>query len=486
MKLRHNRIMTDALREIRHTRSRFLSLLVLSALSVCFLAGLRATAPDMKNSADLYFDQQRLMDLRITSTLGLTEEDAAALERQEGVLAVERAYTVDAMVHLTDDDYIVKALSFTESPDLNAPKLVEGRRPQTAGECLVEPLLLEETGLSLGDAIALDTGSGSYEDALALEKFTIVGTANSPLYIGVDRGTSSLGTGQVSAFVLLPLEAFTLETYTDFYLQVEGAQDLNSYSDAYTQWIDDFSDSLEPFADQRARMRGDEVIGEANEALADAEAELSDAQAEAEAELSDAWAQLEEGRADLDEGWAEYRDGVRELNDQVAQAEQEIADGQGELDEALSELNDGEQELTDARADLDEGWTEYYDGLRDYEDGLAEFEDGRRVTYTGEDRSQLMLAYAITVHKSQGSEYEGVIIPLSGNNYMIMTRNLLYTAVTRARRLAVIVGTEDTVSRMVRNNFIRKRWSMLKEFILQAENKMNLLGIVEEEYDPEG
>ena len=398
MKLQHNRIMTDALREIRHTRSRFLSLLVLSALSVCFLAGLRATAPDMKNSADLYFDQQRLMDLRITSTLGLTEEDAAALERQEGVLAVERACTVDAMVHLTDDDYIVKALSFTESSGLNAPKLVEGRLPQTAGECLVEPLLLEETGLSLGDAIALDTGSGSYEDALALEKFTIVGTANSPLYIGVDRGTSSLGTGQVSAFVLLPLEAFTLETYTDFYLQVEGAQDLNSYSDAYTQWIDDFSDSLEPFADQRARMRGDEVIGEANEALADAEAELSDAQAEAEAELSDAWAQLEEGRADLDEGWAEYRDGVRELNDQVAQAEQEIADGQGELDEALSELNDGEQELTDARADLDEGWTEYYDGL-------AELEDARQTLAEETADAQLELSDALAQLQDGEAEY---------------------------------------------------------------------------------
>ena len=398
MKLRHNRIMTDALREIRHTRSRFLSLLVLSALSVCFLAGLRATAPDMKNSADLYFDEQRLMDLRITSTLGLTEEDAAALERQEGVLAVERACTVDAMVHLTDDDYIVKALSFTESSGLNAPKLVEGRLPQTAGECLVEPLLLEETGLSLGDAIALDTGSGSYEDALALEKFTIVGTANSPLYIGVDRGTSSLGTGQVSAFVLLPLEAFTLETYTDFYLQVEGAQDLNSYSDAYTQWIDDFSDSLEPFADQRARMRGDEVIGEANEALADAEAELSDAQAEAEAELSDAWAQLEEGRADLDEGWAEYRDGVRELNDQVAQAEQEIADGQGELDEALSELNDGEQELTDARADLDEGWTEYYDGL-------AELEDARQTLAEETADAQLELSDALAQLQDGEAEY---------------------------------------------------------------------------------
>lgn len=83
-----------------------------------------------------------------------------------------------------------------------------------------------------------------------------------------------------------------------------------------------------------------------------------------------------------------------------------------------------------------------------------------------------MLAYAITVHKSQGSEYEGVVIPLVGGNYMIMTRNLLYTAVTRAKRLAVIVGTEETVSRTVRNNFIRKRWSMLGDFILKAESDM--------------
>ena len=76
-----SRLLTDAVREVRNTRSRFLSLLVLSALAVCFLAGLRATAPDMKLSADRYFDQQALMDMRVVSTLGLTEEDVAALER---------------------------------------------------------------------------------------------------------------------------------------------------------------------------------------------------------------------------------------------------------------------------------------------------------------------------------------------------------------------------------------------------------------------
>ena len=376
MKLRHNRIITDAVREIRNTRSRFLSLMILSALAVCFLAGLRATAPDMKKSADLYFDQQNLMDLHVLSTLGLTDEDADALAQQPGVAAVERAYTVDAMVHLTDNDYIVKVLSFTENPGLNAPRLVEGRLPRSAGECLVEPLLLEETGLQLGDTLTLDTGEGDYADALRGEAFTIVGTADSPLYVGTDRGTSSLGTGKVSAFVLLPLDAFALDTYTDIYIQAEGTEELLCYDDAYTDRIDSLTDSLEDFADQRARLRGEEVIGEANEQLAEAEQELADAQAEAEQELSDAWSELADARAELDDGWAEYRDGVQELNDSVAEANQEIADGQAELDDALVELNDNEQKLTDARAELDDGWTEYYDGRRDYEDGLAEYEDG--------------------------------------------------------------------------------------------------------------
>ena len=376
MKLRHNRIITDALREIRNTFSRFLSLLVLSALAVCFLAGLRATAPDMKKSADLYFDQQNLMDLHVLSTLGLTDKDAEALAQQPGVAAVERAYTVDAVVHLTDNDYIVKVLSFTEDPGINAPRLVEGRLPQNARECLVEPLLLEETGLQLGDTLTLDTGDGDYADALRTEAFTIVGTADSPLYVGTDRGTSSLGTGKVSAFVLLPLSAFSMETYTDFYLLAEGTESLLCYDDAYTDRIDSLTDSLEAFADQRARLRGEEVIGEANEQLAEAEQELANAQAEAEQELSDAWAELADARAELDDGWAEYHDGVRELQDQVAEAEQEISDGQTELDDALVELNDNEQKLTDARAELDDGWQEYYDGRRDYEDGLDEYEDG--------------------------------------------------------------------------------------------------------------
>ena len=368
-----NRLLTDAFREIKNTRSRFVSLLVLSALAVCFLAGLRATEPDMKRSADRYFDEQRLMDLHILSTLGLTDADTGALAEVEGVEAVEPAYTIDAMLRHGDKEIIVKGLSYQEG-GLNAPHLVEGRLPERADECLVEPDLLSENGLFIGDTITLDTGSGTYEDALAGENFTIVGTADSPLYVGVDRGSSSLGTGQVSAFVLLPAEAFTMESYTDIYVTLDGAAGLLCYDDAYTDRIEAMQDRLEPFARERADLREAEVIGEANEELADAEQELADAEAEADQELADAWQELTDARRELDDGWQEYYDGRQELEDSVAEAEEKIADGEEELADALEELEEGEERLEDGEDELADGWRQYNSGLAEYEAALAEFQ----------------------------------------------------------------------------------------------------------------
>lgn len=392
-----NRLLTDTIREIKNTRSRFLSIMVLSALAVCFLAGLRATAPDMKRSADAYLDAQKLMDLRVVGTLGITEEDASVLEDFPCVTALERAYTIDALIHTTDNDIIVKVHSYTTSPGLNSPALVEGRLPERKDECVVEPALLIETGLQLGDRVSLDTGTDSFEDALHFSDFTIVGTVHSPLYVGVERGSSSLGTGKVSAFVLLPFEAFAMETYTDLYLQIEGMEKLLCYSDAYTDAIDSFKDHLEPLADERAKLRGESLLDEANEALADAELELADAEAEAAQEIADAEIELADARKELDDGWAEYYDGIATLEQEIADAEQKLADGERELADALIELNDGEQEyleaipeledgekeLADARKELDDGWQEYNDGLHTwkaswsiYEAGQAQFDAG--------------------------------------------------------------------------------------------------------------
>ena len=95
----------------------------------------------------------------------------------------------------------------------------------------------------------------------------------------------------------------------------------------------------------------------------------------------------------------------------------------------------------------------------------VEFEDGRFAMYSFKQLEELELAYAITIHKSQGSEYPAVILPLLSGPQMLLNRNLLYTAVTRARKCVTVVGKEETFAEMIRNEKQQKRYSALDERI---------------------
>ena len=99
-----------------------------------------------------------------------------------------------------------------------------------------------------------------------------------------------------------------------------------------------------------------------------------------------------------------------------------------------------------------------------------EFEDGRTARYLVTDLSEIVLSYAITIHKSQGSEFDVVIIPVVSGAYMLLTRNLLYTAVTRAKKMVVLVGNKKNIGAMVHNNYTQVRYSMLKQFLIEAKD----------------
>ena len=351
-----NRLVTDTLREVHHTFPRFLSLLVLSALAVCFLAGLRATAPDMKLSADAYFDQQNLMDLHIASTLGLTQEDVDAIAEEEGVASAQGAYTIDALVPMDNQEMVVKVLSYSGEGDVNQPALVEGRLPEGEDECLVEPLFLELSGLSIGDTISLDTGEGDYADALSVEEVTIVGTANSPLYIALDRGSSTLGTGSVDAFLILPVESFTMDYYTDAYLLAEGASELETYSDEYEELVDQLAQQLEPLSKERSALRYDE----ASQAISDAEDELAQAEEEANQQLTDAEAEITSSRQELD-------DAKKQLED----AKKQLDSGEAQYAAGMEQLESGWQALDAASLELEDGKEQYEQGQTAYQAALA-------------------------------------------------------------------------------------------------------------------
>ena len=370
-----NRILTDALREVRRTRGRFLSLFLLSALAVAFLAGLRSTAPDMESAADRYFDSCNLMDLRVLSTLGLTDEDLAWLSHVDGVSYVEGAYSVDAVIHGADRELVVKVHSVTEG--VNRPRLRAGRLPAGPGECAVEPGLLDALGLELGDSIVLDPGDGDYADALDDTPRTIVGVVDSPLYISQERGTSTLGNGKAEAFLLLPPSAFDLDTYTEAWLLADGAAGLLCYGDGYEALLDGLTDRVEALGEARAGLRKDQVLREAMGTLALAEETLAEETADARRTLDDAWDTLTDARTQLDEGWAEYEDGVADYDALMDEQRSALDESQAALDDALAELRAGQ-------AEYDAGMAQVREGQAALDQAQAELDDAEKALAAGQ------------------------------------------------------------------------------------------------------
>lgn len=367
-----NAMQKDFWREIKHTKSRFFSIMILVALSVAFLSGLKATAPDMKHTGDDYLDSLHLADIQVLSTLGLTDEDIAALRTRDKIEDAEGEYVIDAFASSDSLDAVVKVLSLTDR-GISDVLLREGRMPERADECVVEENMLSLMSIAIGDTITLTPGD-DLSDALAQDTYTVVGTVRSPVYLAVERGTSTLGSGTVKAYLYLPREAFTLDYYTAAYVRVSGAAEMTAFYDEYDDYIDDVIDSLEDFGDARAILRHDELVDEATEKLDDAQKELDDAKAEADKELGDARRELADARKELDDGWKEYDDG-----------KQELADSRVKLDDAKAELEDGEQEYADGVKKYDQAVRDYEKGQKDYADGVKDYEKGAQQLADGAD-----------------------------------------------------------------------------------------------------
>lgn len=366
-----NAMQKDFWREIQHTRSRFFSMMILVALSVAFLSGLKATAPDMKKTGDDYLDSLHLADIQVLSTLGLTDDDITSLRAQDKVEDAEGEYVIDAFASSDSLDAVVKVLSLT-SRGINEVLLRDGRMPARADECVVEENMLSLMSISIGDTITLTPGD-DLSDALSQNTYTVVGTVRSPVYLAVERGTSTLGSGTVKAYLYLPREAFTLDYYTAAYVRVSGAAEMTAFYSDYDDYIDAVIDELEPFGDARAQLRHDDLVDEATEKLDDAQKELDDAKAEADEKLGDAQKELSDARRKLDDGWKDYYDG-----------QQELKDARVELDDAKIELDDGEMQYLNGMEEYESALDEYEKGRAEYEDGLAQYEDGVKELESGE------------------------------------------------------------------------------------------------------
>lgn len=377
--MKKNILRKDFIIEIKKTMGRFVSIFFIVALGVAFYSGIRASEPSMRFTADQYFDDSKLMDLKVMGTMGLTKADIKSIGKVSGIEAVEGGYSKDVLCPVGDNEKVVHMLSMQKNFD--QVSVVKGRLPEKAGECLVDEDFLSYTDLKVGDTVTFHSGDGeALTDSLVTDTYKIVGIGNSPLYISFGRGSSTIGTGEISGFVVVDKASFDMDVYTEAYVKVSGAEEKTAFTDEYNNLSDAAKEAVSAIEEERCAVRKQEIVDEANEKLADSEKTVN----EKSQELEDAKKELESGKSKAAE--------------ELEKAKQQITDGEAELADAKQQIADGETQLADAKAQLNDKQAQLDLAEAQYEYGKAQL-----------DQKEQELADAEQVYLSNYSKYMPII-----------------------------------------------------------------------------
>ena len=278
-----------------------------------------------------------------------------------------------------DNEKVVHMLSMQKN--FNQVSVVEGRLPEKAGECLVDEDFLSYTDLKVGDTVTFHSGDGeALTDSLVTDTYKIVGIGNSPLYISFGRGSSTIGTGEISGFVVVDKASFDMDVYTEAYVKVSGAEEKTAFTDEYNNLSDAAKEAVSAIEEERCAVRKQEIVDEANEKLADSEKTVN----EKSQELEDAKKELESGKSKAAE--------------ELEKAKQQLTDGEAELADAKQQIADGETQLADAKAQLNDKQAQLDSAEAQYESGKAQL-----------DQKEQELADAEQVYLSNYSKYMPII-----------------------------------------------------------------------------
>ncbi|MEG0762558.1 MAG: FtsX-like permease family protein [Oscillospiraceae bacterium] len=379
-------------RTITHTLSRFLAIFAIVALGVGFLAGLMAATPDMQYSGDKYFDETNLSDMRIVSSLGLTDNDIKAVSAIDEIDEIMPGQSADLIMDASGGDTLVVRVNGLPLDTLDAkePKnylnrviLTDGRLPKNKNECVIELGGYDVSGVKIGDTITANKDNTNLDDTMAITSFTVVGTVKSAYYFSFEREPSTVGNGTTNLIAYVANEAFSREEYSELYLTVKGVKELNSLSAEYYDKIAKVTKALEAVCDARVEPRLAEVRADATVILDDAKKEYSDKKQEADEKLSDAADKISDGKKEVKKGEREIADAKRKLTDGEKELEQAKIDfayimsvNGDKLEEGKKQLADGKKQLAEQSAALPIKEEELNAAKAKYANGKAQLDAG--------------------------------------------------------------------------------------------------------------
>ena len=338
---KHNVLIKNSLKEIVVNRKRFISIMLMALLGVGFFAGLVSSGPDMRDSLDKFLDDTNTYDINIVSTLGLTEDDIEEIKKLDNIEYVQGVYSKDISVETDSSEYVFKAIQITEN--INNVVLLDGRIPENENECVVEEDFIKNTNYNIGDILVANE-----DEELNNNEFKIVGTVSSPLYLSMERGTTSLGSGTVDYYMYVDESNFNMDYYSNIYVQVKNAKEKTITTDEYTEMVDEVISNIENIQDERELARYKELVSTANDELQENIDEFEKSKKEGEEELEKAEKEIEDGEKQIESSEKELEDGKKQANREFANARNTINSSLDELEKSEEEYNSGLKQYEEA------------------------------------------------------------------------------------------------------------------------------------------
>ena len=356
MVMKRNAMNTNLRRSIRNSLGRYIAIGMIIALGAGLFVGLRMTKTDMLETAQRYMDQQNMFDLRLMTSYGWDKDQLEEITRVEGVVQAEGIVYLDLITRQGGADARDTVCRFYTLPEeLNQVVLVEGRMPVNPGECLADSYLNDAS--ILGNQVVIsDTNEEDSLEPMKRTTFTVVGIVGSPLYMDMNRGTTSVGNGSIASFYYIPGDAVDVDYYSEIHVTIDG--DYRIYSDAYQEALENAADAMQPHMEELAQKRYENVKQDAE-----------DAYQEGYQEYLDGLEELENGKLEASQ---ELEDGYQELKD----GEQTLENTRKQLVEAGNQIETGRQELAKAREDLNAQKKTIEDNLPKVEEGIRQLKDG--------------------------------------------------------------------------------------------------------------
>ncbi|MEG1151441.1 MAG: FtsX-like permease family protein [Oscillospiraceae bacterium] len=331
-------------RTIKHSFSRFVAIFAIVALGVGFLAGLLACTPDMSLSADKYFDNSKLFDIRILGDLGLTDNDVEIIKSIEEVDEVMATHTQDLICNIGGNKPTVTRvhglpldkINQANSTDyINKVDIKEGRLPNNKDECVIDIGKNKEIDIKLGDTIKFSSANKNLSDNFYKTKYSVVGFVESSYYFSNDEQSATVGDGIIDIIMYISDENFKLDVYTDIYLTIKNSTNYNSFSDDYEKSIDKSQDIIEEIGNERSIVRYNDIKSE----IQDGENEFNTEKEKALKELDDAKNKIDNS----DEVIA-----LKKGKSDIQKAKNSIKTNENLLDEKQTEIENADEQIANA------------------------------------------------------------------------------------------------------------------------------------------